>query len=133
MPTTVRRIGTGLWDDPNIIRQSNMEGAWFAAPSPHARAKFEREYQDIYGNEPVRLATLAYDATALAAILALRGYSSPAHAPAYNHASFTDARGFNGINGIFRFNQDGVVERGLAVLEIKNKQLIEIDPAPTRF
>lgn len=134
MPQNIKRLGTGLWDDPTIIRQSNMEGAWFAAPSPRTRAKFERDYQEIYGATPARLATLAYDATALAAILAERGYrQSGGLNPAYDTASITDPRGFRGINGVFRFNRNGIVERGLAVLEIRNGTLVEIDPAPTRF
>ncbi|MCI5060865.1 MAG: penicillin-binding protein activator [Alphaproteobacteria bacterium] len=134
MPNNIRRLGTGLWDDPNVIRQSNMQGAWFAAPAPRTRAKFEQNYQTMYGNKPARLATLAYDATALAAILAYRGYTqSGGINPAFDQAALTDPRGFNGVNGIFRFHTNGVVERGLAILEIREGRLIEIDPAPTQF
>lgn len=133
MPTQIKRIGTGLWDDARIASQPNMKNAWFAAPSPSARQSFERNYQNTFGGRPMRLATLAYDATALAATLAKNGYNSGSNAPAFNYAAITNANGFAGTDGVFRFNKNGLVERALSVLEIRNGKIIEIDPAPKRF
>jgi len=45
MPREIKRLGTGLWDDPRIAAQPNMQGAWFAAPSPSARRAFEQKFQ----------------------------------------------------------------------------------------
>ena len=45
----------------------------------------------------------------------------------------TNPRGFAGIDGIFRFRNDGLAERGLAVLEIQSGKARVIDPAPTAF
>lgn len=132
VPPKVKRIGTGLWDDPRIARQPNMQGAWFAAPSPHARQRFEQKYKDAYGTQPIRLATLAYDATALAAILAKNGYDA-GNRPAYDYASITNINGFTGTDGVFRFKKNGLIERGLAVLELRNGKVVEISPAPARF
>jgi len=128
----VRRIGTGLWDDPKVARMEHMNGAWFAAPSPRLRQGFESRYQDTYGQRPPRLASLAYDGTALAAVLARTGYQRSGK-PAFDRAALTNPNGFNGMDGIFRFNPNGLVERGLAVLEIRNGEIREIDPAPKTF
>jgi ABC-type branched-subunit amino acid transport system substrate-binding protein len=132
MPMQVKRIGTGLWDDPRIASQPNMQGAWFAGPSPQARQRFEQQYKNTYGVKPIRLATLAYDATSLASILARNGFQQ-GNAPDFSYAALTNPNGFAGTDGIFRFNPNGMVERGLAVLEIRNGGIVEIAPAPKQF
>jgi hypothetical protein len=124
----VKLVGTGLWDDPNLTRDPSLYGGWFAAPDPKLRADFERRYQENYGAAPLRLASLAYDATALAAVLARTTPQDP-----YSRGNITNGRGFAGIDGIFRFRPDGLAERGLAVLEIQSGQARVVDPAPTAF
>lgn len=131
-PRTVRRIGTGLWDDAALAAQKNMDGAWFAASDPALRKAFERRYYDSYGAAPPRLSTLAYDATSLAVVLAKSGLAHYG-APAYDRASITNPNGFAGIDGIFRFRPDGMAERGLAIIEYKNGSMNVIDPAPRSF
>ena len=131
-PTKVRRIGTGLWDDASLATEPSMNGAWFAAPSPDSRKDFMRRYFDTYGVSPPRLATLSYDATALVAVLARNGLSQ-GRGPDFGPSSLTNPNGFAGIDGIFRFRQTGLVERGLAVLEYKHGNIIVRDPAPRTF
>lgn len=132
MPNQIKRIGTGLWDDPRIADQANMQGAWFAAPSPNARRSFESKYVSTYGQKPPRLATLAYDATALTATLAKNGFDKNG-VPAFNSMAITNEVGFAGVDGVFRFNSNGLIERALAVLEIRNGQIIEVSPAANGF
>src|SRR5262249_22693430 len=68
--TPVRRLGSGLWDAPDIGGDPALIGGWFAASPPEARQEFERRYSASYGHNPPRLASLGYDAAALAAVLA---------------------------------------------------------------
>ncbi len=126
---TVRLLGTGLWDDPSAMNDPMLRGGWFAAPDPQARIEFERRYGQTFGGVAPRLATLAYDATALAAVLA----RSDTTGTPYSRDRMTANRGFAGIDGVFRFRSDGLAERGLAVLEISGGQARVIDPAPTAF
>lgn len=128
----VMRLGTGLWDDPGLATEPALQGAFFAASSPDLRASFETNYRLTYGMSPPRLATLAYDATALAAVLARNGYQS-AGRPAFDRNALTNPNGFAGIDGIFRFRPDGLIERGLAVLQYKDSHIAVVDPAPTTF
>jgi branched-chain amino acid transport system substrate-binding protein len=123
-----RFIGTGLWDDAALLRYPALYGGWYAAPDPKLRADFEKRYQENYETAPPRLASLAYDATALAAVLARTDPAAP-----YSRENLTNPRGFAGIDGIFRFRSDGLAERGLAVLEIADGNAKMIDPAPTAF
>ena len=48
-------------------------------------------------------------------------------------ASLTQGAGFVGVNGIFRLRGDGTNERGLAVAQVQNNQVVVIDPAPRGF
>jgi len=120
-------LGTGLWDAAGVGKTSTLlDGAWYAAPDPAMRRNFTASYVAAYGQEPPRLATLAYDATALAAVLAKHGGQ-------YDDAALTNPNGFAGLDGIFRLTPSGVVERALAVNEVTVDGAHVIDSAPTSF
>jgi ABC-type branched-subunit amino acid transport system substrate-binding protein len=127
-PARVRFLGTALWEDARVTREPALIGAWFPAPPPEARSDFARRFHEVYGREPPRLATLAYDAVALAAVLARAGEK-----PDFSRAAISNPNGFAGSDGIFRFHPDGVVERGLAVLEVRRDGFRTISPAPQDF
>ena len=125
----VKLLGTGLWDDDRALaRESALEGSWYAAPAPNADAEFVNKYRTTYGAAPAQLASLAYDAVSLVALLA----QGPAY-HRYTTAALNDPNGFSGVNGIFRFQPDGTSERGLAVLEMTSAGPVVISPAPTTF
>jgi branched-chain amino acid transport system substrate-binding protein len=127
-PGQVRFLGSALWEDPRVTREPALVGGWFAAPPPDARADFTRRYRSVYGQAPPRIATLVYDATALAAVLA-RG----ANGPDFSADAVANPNGFAGTDGIFRFRADGTAERGLAVLEVERDGFRVISPAPEDF
>lgn len=132
-PDHVRLLGTGLWDDTALARHPALKGAWFAAPQPDLRAGFERNYRNTYGGmAPPRLATLAYDATALAVVLARNGVQATGR-PHFDHQAITNPNGFAGIDGIFRFRPDGLVERGQAVLTFRDMNIQLLERAPATF
>lgn len=127
-PRQAQILGTGTWDEPWISSEPALVGGWFAAPPPWARASFVQSYARAYGEAPPRLAGLAYDATALAAIVGriIGGMDLTADVLA------TPA-GFIGSEGIFRFTSNGVSERGLAVLEVTSQGVTVISDAPQSF
>jgi ABC-type branched-subunit amino acid transport system substrate-binding protein len=127
-PRQVRFLGTGLWDDPTIGQEPSLIGGWYAAPPPETTTALMERFQALYGYRPVRIATLAYDAVALAAAL---GRSNGA--ADYSRAALTNPSGFAGTDGIFRFGANGVAERGLAVLEVTARGPRVIDRAATTF
>lgn len=131
-PDRVLRLGTGLWDDSALARENNLQNAVFAAPSPRLRERFEQRYSETYGNKPPRLASLSYDATSLAIVLARLGHQRGVR-DVFNQNALTNPNGFSGIDGIFRFGSNGLVERGLSILQIKNGRIVEIEPAAQTF
>lgn len=128
----IRYLGTGLWDDAAVLSDSNMSGAIYAAPSPQLRTSFEKNYQRIYGSVPPRLASIGYDSAALAIVLARNAYAAGQNVT-YDRAALTNPNGFSGVDGIFRFAQNGLAERGMAVLQIGGGSARVLEPAPSTF
>jgi branched-chain amino acid transport system substrate-binding protein len=121
-------LGTGVWNDPRVLKLPQMQGAWFSAPDNSGFDAFGQRYRAKFNSDPARLATLAYDAVTLAAALAHGGGPDP-----FNQAALTNISGFNGADGVFRFRGDGTNERGLAVMEIADDGAKVISPAPRSF
>ena len=124
-------LGTGLWDDPRIFASAALEGGWYVAPDPNLSngfRAFSGRYRSRYGQEPVRTATLSYDAVALvAALVKTQG------AQRFSDEVLTNNSGFAGIDGVFRFRNDGTNQRGLAVLKVSPTGGQVISPAPRSF
>ncbi len=116
------------WRTPGLGREPALVGAWFAAPITDTREDFERRYRELYGEPPPSLAVLAYDATALAAVLARAEGGAT-----FDDAALTSANGFAGTGGIFRFQPSGQVQRGLAVLEVEPWGFGIRSPSPETF
>ncbi len=125
-PKKIRMLGTGQWDAPGLGAEPALVGGWYAAPPPAARLEFTLRYKATYDEEPHRLATLAYDATALAAVLA-QGEGG------FGFAAITAPQGFVGRDGIFRFLPDGTAQRGLSIIEVRERDTVIVDDAPTSF
>ena len=126
--SSVQLIGTGVWDIPGIGADTALRGAWYAAPDPAKRADFERRYTATYGRPPLRLATLAYDAVALAGKLARLKAGGD-----FSSEAITNANGWAGVDGAFRFLPDGRTERALAVIEVQGERNVVVSPAPSSF
>lgn len=124
----VRLLGSGLWDDPSISGDPALYGGWFAASPPAQRREFESHFQATYGHPPPRLASLAFDAAALAAVLARNDGGAP-----FSRDALLNPRGFTGVDGLFRFTPQGLVQRGLAVLEVTAQGGTVVSPAPQSF
>lgn len=121
-------LGTGVWNDPRVLRLPQLQGAWFSAPENAGFNTFAAKYKAKFNTDPARLATLAYDAVSLVAALART--QGPQR---YTAQVLTSPAGFNGADGVFRFRTDGPNERGLAVLQITNSAATVLSPAPHSF
>ncbi len=127
-PRAVRILGTAAWETADLASEPALVGAWFAAPPPEARRPFEARFAKLFDHAPRRIATLAYDAVALAGALARMPDGA-----GFDAAALTNPSGFRGVDGLFRFNPDGSNERGLAVLEVTDEGVKTVGPAPQSF
>jgi ABC-type branched-subunit amino acid transport system substrate-binding protein len=118
-------IGTGLWEDQRLASEPGAQGGWFATPDPSGYRAFSGRYRQRYGQDPVRPATLAYDAVSLVA--ALVKTQGPAR---FAPETLTNPSGFAGIDGVFRFRPDGTNQRGLAVMRVAPSGGQVVSPAP---
>ena len=123
----VQLLGSGLWDDPSTGGEPALYGGWFAASPLDQRRAFESRFQAAYGHPPPRLASLAFDAAALAAVLGKRERDP------FSREAILNPSGFTGVDGLFRFTDQGLVQRGLAVLEVTPEGTRVISPAPQSF
>ena len=71
---------------------------------------------------------MSYDGIAAIGALIASGKSD-----SLTRRALTQSAGFEGVDGIFRFLENGTNERGLAVAQVVDKQVEIIDPAPKSF
>ncbi|GJD62518.1 penicillin-binding protein activator [Methylobacterium frigidaeris] len=124
-PARVKPVGTAVWNDPRVFALPAFQGGWFAAADPAGFTGFSQRYRARFGSDPVRVATLSYDAVSLAAALN-RQYGSQRFAD----TTLTNPSGFAGIDGTFRFRPEGTSDRTLAVFEIRGGGTTIVSPAP---
>jgi ABC-type branched-subunit amino acid transport system substrate-binding protein len=125
----VKLLGVSAWNNPRLTREPALAGGWFAAPDPEISNAFDERFRAAFGESPPRLASLAYDATLLAARLGL----GPRSRDRFDPMMIENRSGYFGADGLFRFTRAGTIERGLAILEIQPGGIRVIDPAPRSF
>jgi ABC-type branched-subunit amino acid transport system substrate-binding protein len=129
-PARVKYLGIPLWNDARTMREPSLQGAWFADTAAAPRAAFDARYRAAFGRPAPRVADLAYDAVALAAIVA---HGKGPDGADFSLETLAADSGFAGVDGIFRLLPDGLVERGYAVLEVRRDGAYVLSPAPETF
>jgi len=124
----VQILGSNGWDYTGIGREKPIRGGWFPAAEPSGWQDFTKRYVETYGDPPPRLASLAYDAVSLAATL-----SEGSKGNRYTAARLTRDSGFSGVDGLFRLRDNGLSQRGMAILEVQRFGAKVVDPAPRTF
>ncbi len=119
----VQFLGTSLWHREETVREPALSGGLFAGPDQDARREFDVNFDRTYGQDPSRLASLAYDAVNFGVIVADGD-------PRGRRARIEDPRGFFGADGLVRFNPDGTPDRALAIYQIRNGRFEIVEAAP---
>ncbi|MFM8992134.1 MAG: ABC transporter substrate-binding protein, partial [Alphaproteobacteria bacterium] len=120
-------IATVSWDDQRLRKEASLHGAHIAAPINARREEFLRRYREAYKREAPMLASLGYDAAALA-VAAIRDGSETGML-----AILTNASGFEGYDGVFRLEPDGTNRRLLPVLQFDRAGPKVVEDAPQGF
>ena len=105
----IRVMGPALWGQQSG-RLGKLAGAWYAALDPAARQEFVQAYQGKYGAPPTPFADYAFDAAAIARLLASQND--------FSTDGLTKPEGFTGVDGALALLPDGHVHRALAIWQI---------------
>lgn len=125
----IQHFGLTRWDtDPKALELTDLQGGIFAMPDTQMSALFDARYNTAFGSSPHPLAGLAFDGIAAIGALVAQGNTN-----ALARDGLTQQQGFQGTAGIFRLLPNGTNERGLAVAQFQDKQVIILDPAPRSF
>jgi len=127
-PGMIQYLGSGQWNDPRVLAESNLAGGWFPGPDPAGFQAFAGRFRAAYGSEPLRNTSLAYDAVSLAI-----GLSNRFGEEGFTDKVLTSPSGFVGVDGAFRFTATGTSQRALAVFRMELGQALIISPPPTTF
>ncbi len=123
-------LGTELWaNDRTLGKVPRLRGALYAA-APDARFnQLVNRYRARYGKTPYRIGSLGYDAVLLT-VRAARQW--PLGRP-FPERVLADRDGFAGVDGIFRFGRDGVIERALEVRQVTATGTSVVSPSAASF
>lgn len=124
----IQLLGTRLWENPLIARDPVLRGGWYASIDLDRWKQFEGRFFTNFSRKPHRFASMSYDLVAFASYIA----KSPQGID-YSKQRLTDLTGYVGINGNFRLNDDGTVERALSVFEVTPSGPEKVSPAMDSF
>lgn len=128
-PANVQYAGLGRWDVPAAtLELPGLQNGWFAMPDQNMIQNFQTRYNQAYGTTPHQLAGLAYDGIAAIGALVEAGNKK-----ALTAGALTQGAGFQGVAGAFRLRPNGTNERALSIAMVRDKQVVIIDPAPSKF
>jgi outer membrane PBP1 activator LpoA protein len=125
-------MGVQNWGlDADTLARASLQGAVYAASDPALLAAFQGRYANAYGESPHELAVLAYDG--VGAVGALIAEARARGGSPFSTARVTQAQGFAGAAGAFRFSPDGLSQRNLAILEVRGGTAVVISRAARGF
>ena len=126
----VRLLGTELWSgDASVSASPALAGAWYSAVADSRFRQFAESYKTRFGAQPYRLATMGYDAV----LLTLRVAREWKPGSTFPTGRLGDRGGFLGLDGPFRFNDGGLVERSFEVNEVRAGGVTVVSSAPAKF
>ena len=122
----IKVFGPDILKEASASKEILLKGALFAAPDSVEREKFRKRFMDTYHYEPSEIATIAYDMIALITSFTKEGLK-------VSNEALTQKEGFNGIDGPFRLNVHGEVERRYAIFEVDQGAARIIVPPSRHF
>ena len=118
-------IGTSVWDSSSLSKETELYGAAYPVMSLKNQAKFAQKYNELFGERPSGLSIFAYDAVALASVLARQGGNI--------YEQIERPEGYNGMSGSFRIFANGLNEHGLDVVKVSSGGKYVAEYAPEQF
>jgi hypothetical protein len=126
-------IGTSQWDEISTLNDNNLYGSWFAAPESEKFRNFEKIYYQAYNRFPPRISSIPYDLVAFISKLTdLKQKQIPNINDFINYEN-PPKNGFDGVDVLFIFLPNGLVQRNLAILRVGNARFETIEKPVDQF
>ena len=122
----VKFLGTSIWENSKLNNESTIIGSWYPAIDRNHSNYFVNKYTYVFGEKPLAIYSLGYDAVALSNALS-------SQSPAYFTQTITNPDGYVGINGTFRLFENGRNQHNMEIVEVSKNGDVVIDEAPKRF
>ncbi len=126
-------VGIGSWDDKSITEKDFATRVLYSAPDPSKFNKFERSFYRYYSKYPPRISSIVYDSVATIAQIVDRNGNRVPSTQDFIEYKDADRIGFSGIDGRFRFLENGLVQRLYPILELKDGKFSEIKAPSEKF
>lgn len=120
-------LGTGQWRTSEL-KAPELQGGIFADMDQSRFNIFKQRYLQKYDSEPTVNAALGYDA-----VLLVGGLLKEKPGLQITRGEIEREQGFIGASGVFRFLSSGLNERGLAMFQIQDGEVVTIQAAPSSF
>ncbi|WP_209347598.1 penicillin-binding protein activator [Pontixanthobacter sp. CEM42] len=128
--SSTRILGTELLSgESSVTRASALQGTWFSSVSDSRFKRFSDSYKGRFGGQPYRISTLGYDSV----LLTLRVAQDWRIGRTFPISRLRNEDGFLGLDGVFRFQRSGLIERAMEVREVRDGKVIIVSPAPSKF
>ncbi len=125
----IKLLGLSVWDENYSLNNPVYENSWYADYAKENIKIFENHFYENFKYNPPKISILAYDI--ISVISALASYHD--ETDPFSLKNLNNSIGFSGVSGVFRFREDGVVERLLEIYEVINNHGNSLDPAPFQF
>ena len=125
-PKKVLYIGNSLWSHNIALKEPALEKAIFPNVNQIKYGNFLTAYQNNFVSKPHKVSSLAYDLIGLISSLQKNNQE-------ISISNITNKNGFIGSNGLFRFNENGDIERSLSIFQIKNQKIKEVKKSDLNF
>lgn len=123
-------MGTELLSgEAGVTRTSALRGTLFSAVSDSRFKRFSDSYTSRFGAQPYRISTLGYDSI----LLTLRVARDWKVGQVFPITQLRSSDGFLGLDGVFRFQRNGVIERAMEVRRIDDGKVLIVEEAPQKF
>ena len=118
-------LGTSVWDNSSLSKETELYGAAYPAMPQKNKNRFSEKYNDLFDSEPIGLSIFAYDAVALASMVARQGGNV--------YEQILRPEGYTGMSGAFRIFADGTNEHGMDILKVSSGGKYVAEYAPSQF
>ena len=125
-PKEVLYIGNSLWSHNIALKEPALEKGIFPDFSKINYTNYGKEYFKAFDQKPHKISSIAYDLIGLLSSLQTNNKD-------ITIVNIANNNGFLGTNGLFRFKEDGNIERSLSIYQIKDQQIEEIKKASLNF